>query len=194
MKSLRLIFSALCVVLMVHSSALAQSGLDPIADRIKDTIEGAEPGWKCERGQPSFTPQGFSPRFMFEVCSLHAQIVEGRSIREVVTRHVVINVSPYGSEDEARQDIRRTVSDPLNKYKHYQPLKDLGDEAYTYGLYNSEIFVRAGRFVVDVTTSSAAANDPDGPTLSLPQKEARDVSERRRLGPLFAQHALAALQ
>jgi hypothetical protein len=196
MNKLKSTILVLLMVLVGQSVAQGQSELDQLAGKIKSIVEAAEPGWKCERGQPFMAPGQTEPppHLLIEVCDLRA-MVRGPypTPSEMVVRHVVIHATA-GSEENARRSVHDTIVDSRNNWRHYQPLKDLGDEAYTYGINNADILVRSGRFVFDVNTVVAVERDPDGYTLNLHDRGAREKSEQLRITPLFAQHVLAAVQ
>jgi hypothetical protein len=196
MNKLKTTILVLLIVLVGHSAAQGQSDLDQLADRIKRTVEAAEPGWKCERGQPFEPPgQAAQPQLLIEVCDLRATVTgHYPTPTEVVVRHVLIYAYAERSAEEARRIVQHSINDPLNRYRRYQPLKDLGDEAYTFGIYNADILMRSGRFVFDFSTIAHVELDPDGLTLNSHDTAEREKAEQLRITPLFARHVLDASQ
>jgi hypothetical protein len=186
MNKLKSLLLALSVVLVSQAAAKGQE-LDRLADRIKGVVEAAEPDWKCKRGSVFATPNE-TPNLLLEVCSLHAQLVRRHEpIRDVIVRHVTIHATPFESEEKARQAFH------LNMSNTYQPLKDLGDEAYGWGMDHADIVIRKGRFILFISTVVHVDYDPDAISLSREEKNARVSSERLKLTPQFVKHALAAL-
>jgi len=183
MNKVNLISLGLLLVLAGHQ-AQAQSELDRLSDKITSLVEAGEAGWTCKRGEPMGDQSALlvgchtsAPHRRFPSITFHP-------------RSISIYVSPHDSVEEARRGLQRLAK---QNAREYQPLNDLGDEAYGWGMDQADIVMRKGRFILWLHANSWVADDPDAQALSSDERNARRKSERLRLTPEFARYAAAAL-
>jgi hypothetical protein len=178
------LISLVLLLLFASPRAEGQTELDRLSDKIKSLVEAGEDGWTCKRGEPFGTQNA-----LLESC--HTSVPDRRI--PSLTRHprsVSIRVDVHDSAEEARRVLGSYAREHVGEY---QPMNDLGDEAYGWGMDKADIVMRKGRFILWIHTNAWLDHDPDSQALRLDQRNARKKSERLRLTPKFAKHMIAAL-
>jgi len=172
MKFRVIICCVLVSFLLVETGAQDQAELNRLGDKINHHLAIRMPGWEHKQGEPIKGSKGV--------------LVEFWSTKN---RTVKISIVPLKSEQEARQKLQNIA----NETKEAKQVKDLGDEAYSWGFENSNIVLRRGRAIVFLSTFADVDSDSDSRTLSHSERRARQYSEMKRLSREFAMHMVSAI-